>query len=75
MGREIVSQGNIYIIVLINGVDSYDWSVLLGVEILLGQGINQVIIVLDVIFMEGEICVMVENDCGLGVLICFDIFL
>ncbi len=73
MGREIVSQGNTYTIAPINGADSYDWSVPLGVEILSGQGTNQVTIALDATFTEGEICVTAENDCGPGASICLDI--
>ncbi len=73
IGREIVRQGNSYTIAPINGANSYDWNVPPGVEILSGQGSNQVTLALDATFTEGEICVTAENDCGLGASICLDI--
>lgn len=73
MGREIVRQGNTYTIAPINGANEYIWSAPPGVEILSGQGTNQVTIALEASFTEGEICVIAGNDCGLGASTCLAI--
>lgn len=72
-GREIVRQGNTYTIAPINGASDYVWSAPMGVEILSGQGTNQIEIALDATFTEGRICVTAGNDCGVGASTCLDI--
>lgn len=73
MGREIVRQGNTYTIAPINGADNYVWNAPTGVEILSGQGTNQIAIALADTFTEGTICVTAGNDCGPGASTCLDI--
>ncbi|NRB49924.1 MAG: fibronectin type III domain-containing protein [Saprospiraceae bacterium] len=72
-GREIVADGNTYTIAPINGTSSYVWTVPDGVEILSGQGTNQISIALGSTFTEGTICITAENDCGPGESTCRDI--
>lgn len=72
-GREIIRTNNTYTIAPINGANSYLWTVSDGVELLSGQGTNQISISLDATFSVGTVCVIAENDCGTGESTCIDI--
>jgi len=70
---EIQISGNTYSLSPINGVSQYSWEVPTGVSIISGQGSHEIMIDIGDAFMEGNVCVIAENDCGTGTPICREI--